>query len=199
MSKTPLSDEALAQLFTEARTYNAWLPTAVSDETLTRLADLMKLGPTAANSCPARLVFLKSEAAKQRLAPHLSEANRAKTMTAPVVVIIGYDLEFYEKLGILFPHNPDARSWFAGNDAAIQTTAFRSSSLQGGYLILAARALGLDCGPMSGFDNAGVDASFFPDGKIKSNFICALGHGDKTRHFHPRSPRLPFADFAKIL
>ena len=126
-------------------------------------------------------------------------ANRAKTMTAPVVVIIGYDLEFYEKLGILFPHNPDARSWFAGNDAAIQTTAFRSSSLQGGYLILAARALGLDCGPMSGFDNAGVDASFFPDGKIKSNFICALGHGDKTRHFHPRSPRLPFADFAKIL
>ncbi len=199
MSKTPLSDEALAQLFTEARTYNAWLPLDVSDETLIRLADLMKMGPTAANSCPARLIFLKSEAAKQRLAPHLSDANRAKTMTAPVVVIIGYDLEFYEKLGILFPHNPDARSWFAGNDSAIQATAFRSSSLQGGYLILAARALGLDCGPMSGFDNAGVDSTFFPDGKIKSNFICALGHGDKTHHFHPRGPRLPFADFAKIL
>ena len=199
MNKSPLSDDSLAQLFTEARTYNAWLPTPVADETLIHLADLMKLGPTAANSCPARLVFLKSEAAKQRLAPHLSEANRAKTMTAPVVVIIGYDLEFYEQLGFLFPHNPDARSWFAGNDDAIQTTAFRSSSLQGGYLILAARALGLDCGPMSGFDNAGVDSTFFPDGQIKSNFICALGHGDKSHHFHPRGPRLAFADFASIL
>ena len=199
MAFSSLNDAALDQLFRNARTYNAWKDEAIEDALLVKLADLMKLGPTAANSTPARILFLKTEDAKTKLAPHLSEGNRAKTMTAPVVAIIGYDLEFYEKLSILFPHMPGAREWYAGNDAAIFETAFRSSSLQGGYFILAARALGLDCGPMSGFDNKGVDATFFSDGKVKSNFICALGKGDPTKHFHPRNPRLNFEDFAKIL
>jgi 3-hydroxypropanoate dehydrogenase len=199
MAFSSLNDAALDQLFRNARTYNAWKDEPIDDALLHKLADLMKLGPTAANSTPARIVFVKTEAAKKKLEPHVSEGNRAKTMTAPVVAIIGYDLEFYEKLNILFPHAPDARNWYAGRDDAILETAFRNSSLQGGYFILAARALGLDCGPMSGFDNQGVDAAFFPDGKVKSNFICALGKGDATKNFFPRNPRLNFEDFAQIL
>lgn len=199
MAFSSLDDAAIDQLFRNARTYNAWKDEPIDDATLKKLADLMKLGPTAANSTPARIVFVKSETAKKKLEPHLSEGNRAKTMTAPVVAIIGYDLEFYEKLNILFPHAPGAREWFAGNDKAIFESAFRNSSLQGGYFILAARALGLDCGPMSGFNNKGVDDAFFPDGKVKSNFICALGKGDATKNFFPRNPRLNFEDFAQIL
>lgn len=193
---TRLSAEALDRLFLDARTQNKWADRDVPDALLRELADLMKMGPTAANACPARIVFVKSAAAKKTLEPLLSEGNRAKTMQAPVVAIIGMDLEFHEKLPFLFPH-ADARSWFAGNEAAIRDTAFRNSSLQGAYLILAARALGLDCGPMSGFDAAGVEAAFFPGGKVKANFICALGYGDPAGLF-PRSPRFAFEDFCSI-
>ena len=193
-----LSSEALDQLFNSARTFNGWLPDPVSDAVIKKLADLMKMGPTSANCCPARLVFVKSDAAKKKLEPVLSEGNRAKTMTAPLVAIIGYDLKFYEKLPKLFPHT-DARAWFTGSEATILSTAFRNGTLQGGYFLMAARALGLDCGPMSGFDNAGVDEAFFPGGIVKSNFICALGHGDPTINLHPRSPRLDFDEFASII
>jgi 3-hydroxypropanoate dehydrogenase len=162
----------------------------VPDALLQELADIAKMGPTSANSSPARFLFLKTPAAKERLKPYLSENNKAKTMAAPVVAIIGYDLEFYEKLPKLFPHNLTARSWFAGNDAVVHATAFRNSTLQGAYLIIAARALGLDAGPMSGFDNAGVDKDFFPDGN--------LGYGDPAGLF-ARSPRLEFDEFCTIL
>ncbi|RFB78082.1 malonic semialdehyde reductase [Methylovirgula sp. 4M-Z18] len=192
-----LPDSALDQLFRTARTHNVWLPKDVPDSLLHQLTDLMKWGPTSANCSPARLFFLKSPEAKAKLKPFLSEGNRDKTMVAPVTVIVAQDLEFYEKLPKLFPQ-ADARSWFAGNDVAIRATAFRNSSLQGGYLILAARALGLDCGPMSGFDADGLDKAFFPDGKIKANFLCNLGYGDVSKLF-PRNPRLDFDEFAKIL
>lgn len=191
-----LDEAALDQLFRAARTHNAWTDRPVSDETLHELADLLKMGPTAANASPARIVFVKSQEAKEKLRPFLSEGNRDKTMAAPVTAIVGYDLEFYEKLPKLFPH-ADARSWFAGNAAAIEATGFRNSSLQGAYLILAARALGLDAGPMSGFDADGVSAAFFPDGKVKANFIINLGYGDPAGLF-PRNPRLDFAEFAAI-
>lgn len=194
MSKV-LSDDALDQLFRSARTHNA-LGGEISEETLRQLYDLTKWGPTSANGSPARFVFVKSPQAKEKLRPALSEGNLAKTMAAPVTVIVAHDLEFYEKLPYLFPHD-DARSWFAGNDAAINVTAFRNGSLQGAYLILAARALGLDTGPMSGFDNAKVDEAFFAGTKIKSNFLINLGHGDRDKLF-PRSPRLPFDEAARI-
>ncbi|MBV1707240.1 MAG: malonic semialdehyde reductase [Hyphomicrobiales bacterium] len=192
-----LADSALDQLFLTARTHNAWQDKDVPDALLRELADLLKMGPTSANSSPARFVFVKSKEGKARLMPHLSEGNRAKTLAAPVCAIIGYDTEFYEKLPQLFPH-ADARSWFVGKPAHIETTAFRNSSLQGAYLILAARALGLDTGGMSGFDNAGVDREFFPDGKIKSNFLCNLGYGDPKGLFG-RSPRFAFDEFCKIV
>jgi 3-hydroxypropanoate dehydrogenase len=192
-----LSDAALDQLFRNARSQNKWQPTPVPDSFLHELADLLKMGPTSANCSPARLVFLKSTEGKSRLAQHASEGNRAKIMSAPVTVVVGYDTEFYEKLPKLFPHT-DARSWFAGNPVHIETTAFRNSSLQGAYLILAARALGLDTGPMSGFDNAAVDREFFPGGTIKSNFICGLGHGDPSGVF-ARSPRFAFEEFCSII
>ena len=192
----PLGEAALKQLFTEARTHNGWLDRPVSDETLRRLADLMKMGPTAANSSPARIVFVKSKEAKEKLKPCMAPGNVDKTMAAPVTAIVGMDMEFYEKLPQLFPH-ADARSWFAGNDAAIQATAFRNSSLQGAYLIMAARALGLDTGAMSGFDAAKVEEAFFPGGKIKANFVCNLGYGDSSALF-PRSPRLAFEEFCSI-
>jgi 3-hydroxypropanoate dehydrogenase len=192
-----LSDAALDQLFRNARSQNKWQPTPVPDSLLHELADLLKMGPTSANCSPARLVFLKSTEGKSRLAQHASEGNRAKIMSAPVTVVVGYDTEFYEKLPKLFPHT-DARSWFAGNPVHIETTAFRNSSLQGAYLILAARALGLDTGPMSGFDNAAVDREFFPGGTIKSNFICGLGHGDPSGVF-ARSPRFAFEEFCSII
>ncbi len=192
---TSTPDAALDQLFRHARTHNAWIDKAVSDAQLHALYDLWKMGPTSANCCPARVVFVRSAEAKEKLKPALSEKNRAKTM-APVVAIIGMDMEFYEKLPKLFPHD-DARSWFAGKPALIEATAFRNSSLQGAYLILAARALGIDTGPMSGFDNARVDEAFFAGTKIKSNFICSLGYGNPEKLF-PRSPRLPFDEACRI-
>jgi 3-hydroxypropanoate dehydrogenase len=191
-----LPDEALDQVFRKARTHNAWLDRPVGDDQLRRLYDLMKWGPTSANSCPARIVFVRSAAAKEKLRPALDPSNLAKTLAAPVTAIVGYDLEFYEKLPKLFPHT-DARPWFAGKPDAIRTTAFRNGTLQGAYLIIAARMIGLDCGPMSGFNNALVDEAFFPDGKIKSNFLCNLGYGDPNQLF-PRSPRLSFDEACRI-
>jgi len=192
-----LSEVALDQLFREARTLNAWLPKEVSDEQLHQLYELAKFGPTSANSSPMRVVFVKSKAAKEKLAPFLSEGNRAKTIAAPVTAIIAQDHEFYEKLPQLFPH-ADARSWFAGNQPAIDTTAFRNATLQGAYVIIAARALGLDCGAMSGFDNAGVDAAFFAGTPVRSNFLINIGYGDASRDLFPRSPRLTFDEACRI-
>ena len=197
MPHTPLDPAALNQLFLEARTFNAWQDRPVPDELLHRLYDTFRMGPTAANSCPARIVFVKSAAAKERLSPALSEGNRAKTMAAPVTAIIGYDLHFYEKLGKLFPHAADARSWFDYDEQVAFSNAFRGGTLQGAYLIIAARALGLDCGPMGGFDNAKVDALFFSGTHVKSNFLCNLGYGD-TKGVYPRNPRLDFGEACRI-
>jgi 3-hydroxypropanoate dehydrogenase len=195
--KTPISNDALNQLFRQARTFSAWLPRPVPAELLRQAYELASLGPTSANTTPARFVFLTTPQAKERLRPALSRGNVEKTMAAPVTVIIAYDAEFYEKLPQLFPH-ADARSWFAGNQPLIEETAFRNGSLEGAYFILAARALGLDCGPMSGFDAARVNAEFFPDGKWKANFLCNLGYGDPVKLF-PRSPRLPFEEACLVL
>jgi 3-hydroxypropanoate dehydrogenase len=192
-----LDQVAFEQLFLEARTQNAWKEGEVSDETLRRLFDIVKMGPTSANCSPARYVFVKSPEAKERLKPHLSGGNLEKTMSAPVTVIIANDMEFYEHLPKLFPHT-DAKSWFTPNDDLIRETALRNATLQGGYLIIAARALGLDCGPMSGFDQAGVDEEFFKGTTYKSNFLLNLGHGDPSALF-PRSPRFEFEDVASIL
>jgi 3-hydroxypropanoate dehydrogenase len=192
-----ISEAALDQLFREARTYSAWLPKPIPAETLHKVYELMRLGPTSANSTPARFVFLESEAAKARLLPALAPLNVEKTKTAPVNVIIAWDTEFYDKLPQLFPH-ADMRAHFVGNPAVIEETAFRNSSIQGGYFILAARAVGLDCGPMSGFDKAKVNAEFFPDGKWKANFICNLGYGDRSKLF-PRNPRLAFDEACRVL
>ena len=192
-----LSDSGLDLLFREARTHNGWQDKEVSDVLLQAVFDLAKMGPTSANCSPMRVLYLKSPEAKEKLRPALIEGNVEKTMAAPVVAVIGHDLEFYEHLPKLFPHT-DARAWFLGNDPLIETTAFRNGSLQGAYFILAARALGLDCGPMSGFDNAQVDAAFFADGKVKSNFLCNLGYGDPSKLF-PRSPRFAFDEVCKIL
>jgi 3-hydroxypropanoate dehydrogenase len=194
--KPSLDNAALDQLFRSARTFNHFVARDVDDATLQAVYDLLKFGPTSANSSPARFVFVKSAAAKEKLAPALSDGNLAKTMAAPVTVIVAHDLAFYEQLSTLFPHT-DARSWFAGNDAVIQSTAFRNGSLQGAYLMMAARALGLDCGPMSGFDNAKVDAAFFAGTSVKSNFLINLGYGDATT-VHPRNPRLAFADACRV-
>lgn len=194
---THLSDSALDQLFNNARTHNAWQDRAVSDETLQQLFDLLKMAPTSANCSPARFVFVRSAEAKAKLKPCLSEGNVEKTMSAPVTVIVGMDMAFYEQLPFLFPH-ADARSWFAGNDAAIKATAERNSALQGAYLIMAARALGLDCGPMSGFDQAALDAAFFANSTVKTNFLINLGYGDASKLF-ARSPRFAFADACQIL
>jgi len=194
----PVPDQILDQLFREARTYFKWQDKPVSEATLRALFDLVKMGPTSANCSPARLIFVTSPEAKAKLKPHLMEGNVEKTMSAPVTAIIGYDLEFYEHYGFLHPHNPDApRSWVEGKPDAIQKTAFQNGTLQGGYLIMAARALGLDCGPMAGFDNAGVEKAFFPDGKIKANFLCNLGYGDPDSLF-PRLPRFAFEDVCAI-
>jgi 3-hydroxypropanoate dehydrogenase len=193
---SPLDDSALDQLFRTARTYNAFSGD-IDDATLQRLYDLVKWGPTAANAGPARFVFVRSPEAKAQLAPALDPGNRDKTIAAPVTVIVGYDMAFYDKLPVLFPHT-DARSWFAGKpEAALQTVAMRNGSLQGAYLILAARALGLDAGPMSGFDNAIVDAAFFAGTAIRSNFLVNLGKGDPASIF-PRSPRLGFDEACRI-
>ena len=206
-----LSEEGLNLLFREARTHNGWLDKPISEDTLRQLHEVMKWGPTSANGCPGRFLFIRSREAKERLRPALAPGNVDKTMAAPVTVIIAYDLKFYEKLPKLFPHNPEMGNYFAANPQLVEITARRSSSLQGAYLILAARALGLDCGPMSGFDNAKVDEAFcgltecrgaeqefFPEGHWKSNFLCNLGYGDPSKLF-PRSPRLEFEEACRIL
>ena len=208
----PVNDQALDTIFRKARTYTAWLDKPVSDDTLRRLYDLMKWGPTSANCTPARILFLRTPEAKKRLLPALAPNNVEKTMKAPVTAVLAYDLKFYELLPRLYPVNPGARGWFVNDPALIEATAFRNGSLQGAYFILAARSLGLDCGPMSGFDNAKVDEEFFsklagkgqpgeeipPSGPMKSNFLCNLGYGDAT-NLYPRSPRLTFEEACKLL
>lgn len=194
---TPLNDAALDQLFRTARTYNGYLDTPVSNAQLEAVWELMKYGPTSANCLPARIIWCVSPESKEKLAALSMPANATKILSAPATAIIGMDMEFYEQLPELFPH-ADARSWFVGNDAMIEATAFRNSSLQGGYFTLAARALGLDVGAMSGFDNAAVDAAFFADTPIKSNFISTIGYGDPASIFE-RSPRPGFDRFNKIV
>ena len=191
------NDSALDLIFRNARTLTAWLDKPVPEAVLRAVWDLAKLGPTSANCCPARIVFVASPEAKERLKPCLSPGNVEKTMKAPATAIIGHDLEFYERLPALFPHT-DARSWFVGKPDLARETAFRSGTLQGAYLMLAARALGLDCGPMSGFDSDAVDAAFFPGGKVKSNFLCNLGYGDRTS-LRPRGPRPVFDDVCAVV
>jgi 3-hydroxypropanoate dehydrogenase len=198
MSDKIINDQAMDIIFREARTYNAFEPRAVSRTLMQAVYDLMKMGPTSANCSPARFVFVTSPEGKKRLEPHLSAGNRKKTMSAPCTVIIGHDLEFYTKLDELFPHDKTARSWFEGKPALIETTAFRNGSLQGAYFIIAARALGLDCGPMSGFSNEGVDKEFFAGTPVKSNFICNLGYGT-TENLFPRSPRFDFEEVCEIV
>jgi 3-hydroxypropanoate dehydrogenase len=192
-----LSAEALSQLFTEARSYNGWLDKPVSNEQLLAIWDLAKMAPTSANMQPARIVWVKSPEAKAQLAACVSEGNRAKVLAAPVTAVIGYDIDFHDELPWLFPHT-DAKSWFEGSEAGREEGAFRNSSLQGAYLMLAARALGLDCGPMSGFDAAAVNATFFADEpRHRVNFICSFGYGDSASIFG-RSPRPDFARFNRI-
>ena len=204
-------DNVLDVLFRKARTFNAWLPKPVPDDLLRELYNVAKWGPTSANSSPARFIFLHTPAAKERLRPTLAAGNVEKTMAAPVTVIVGYDLKFYDKLPKLFPHNPAMRENFANNPQLIEQTARRNSSLQGAYLMIAARAFGLDCGPMSGFDNARVDEEFFaagkcedcgeeffPAGHVKSNFLCNLGYGDSSK-LYPRAPRLDFKEACSLM
>jgi 3-hydroxypropanoate dehydrogenase len=207
-----LNDEGLDLLFREARSHYTWLERPVEDDTLRALYDLVKWGPTAANASPARFVFLRSRQAKERLRPSLAPGNVDKTMSAPVTVIVAYDLLFFEKLPKLFPHNPGMSKLYATNPQLVETTARRNSSLQGAYLIIAARGLGLDAGPMSGFDNAklneeffgagreceGCDQEFFPEGHVKSNFLVNLGYGDPSGLL-PRLPRLDFAEACSLL
>ncbi len=194
----PLSDAALDQLFREARSFSYWLDRDVSEDQLHAVWNLMRMGPTSANQLPARVSWCKSAEAKERLVAHASPGNHHKIRTAPVCAIVAMDTEFHEQLPWLFPHT-DARSWFSGDADKRRESAFRNSALQGAYMILAARALGLDCGPMSGFDNAAVDAEFFADRpNWKSNFICSIGYGDRST-LHPRSPRPDFDTFNRIL
>jgi 3-hydroxypropanoate dehydrogenase len=188
---------ALAQIFTEARTHNGFVDRPVSEHLLREAIDIAKIGPTSANISPLRVLFLKSAGAKERLRPFLSAGNLDKTMAAPVVAITATDLKFYDHLPILFPH-ADAKPWFTSNEAFANEAGFRNSSMQVAYLILALRAVGLDTGPMSGFDNAKVDAEFFPDGQFKSNVLINIGYGDTSKLF-PRSPRLSFDQIAKII
>jgi 3-hydroxypropanoate dehydrogenase len=192
-----LNEEGLDLVFREARTHRRWLDRTVGDDTIRAIYDLMRMGPTSANCSPARLVFVRSEQAKERLRPCLATGNIEQTMRAPMTAIIAYDRRFYELLPRLY-RQADARSWFSDDERGAELTAFRNSSLQGAYFMVAARSLGLDCGPMSGFDNAKVDAAFFPDGWIKSNFLCNLGHGDGTT-LEPRNPRLDFEDACVVL
>ena len=193
-----LDDAALDQLFREARTYNGWLDKPVTEEQIEAIHKLMKMAPTSANMQPARIVWVMSQEAKEKLAALASEGNAPKIRAAPVTAIIGYDIDFHDELPWLFPHT-DARSWFTGDEAKREEGAFRNSSLQGAYLILAARALGLDCGPMSGFDNAKVDKEFFADEpRHRSNFICSIGYGDPSTIFD-RSPRPSFERFNTIV
>lgn len=194
---TPLDERAVATLFTDARTHSHWLSGPIDDALLQRLYERLALGPTSANCQPGRFLFVRSPEAKARLEPCLMEGNRAKTMAAPVTAIVAYDMAFYEALPTLFPH-ADARSWFVGNDALIEETAFRNGTLQGAYLIMAARSLGLDCGPMSGFDKARVDEAFLAGTTWRSNFLVNLGYGDASQ-LHPRAPRPTFETACQVL
>ncbi|MBY0500861.1 MAG: malonic semialdehyde reductase [Alphaproteobacteria bacterium] len=196
MSK--IAEDCLNQLFHNARTHNKWQDKPVSNELLQEVYNLMRLGPTSANSCPLRLFFLKSKEAKERLRPHLDPGNVDKTMVAPATALLAFDLLFYENLPYLFPF-ANAKSWFEGKPEKALVTAFRNSTLQGAYFIIAARACGLDCGPMSGFSNEGVDKEFFPDGRFKSNFLCNLGYGDPSGLPGPRAPRLSFDEACKVI
>lgn len=193
----PLAALALDRLFRTARSANAWSERDLPERLLRNVYDLAKLGPTSANVSPARFLFLTTPEAKARLAPHLSSANRAKTIAAPVTAIIGYDLDFAERIPELFPHNPAARAWFADPEVAA-ITALRNGTLQGAYLLLAARAVGLDCGPLSGFDHAGVDGEFFSGTRVVSNFICNLGYADRAQEFE-RLPRLSFEQACRVI
>jgi 3-hydroxypropanoate dehydrogenase len=199
VSGKAIDNQAIDQMFLEARTQNAWKPDPVGEDLLRQVYDLARMPPTSANGCPARFVMLTTTAAKERLKPLLAPTNADKLMAAPVNVIIAHDMAFYDKLPQLFPAGGDGyKAYFGSNEALSAETAFRNGSLQGGYFIMAARALGLDCGPVSGFDNAGVDAEFFAGTTIKSNFICAIGHGDPTGVW-PRNPRLSFEEACQIL
>jgi len=193
---SPLSSEDLDTLFSKARTHNAWLDKPVPTGLLEEIWSLARMGPTSANCSPARIVFVISDAAKQKLCACLIPGNVEKTMAAPVTAIIGHDMTFYEKLPDLFPHT-DARAWFVGNNALIEETAFRNSTLQGAYLMLAARSLGLDCGPMSGFDKEKVNAAFFANSPVRANFLCNIGYGDEAGLF-ARGPRLAFAEACRV-
>ena len=195
---TELDQKALDLIFIKARTRNGWQDKPVPESLLRKVYDAAILGPTSANCLPLRIVFVSSPEAKKKLHPALGAGNQAKVMQAPVTAIFAYDLRFYDLLAKTFPHEPDARSWFAGDDAVIQETAFRNSTLQAAYFMIAARAHGLDCGPMSGFDQGKVNAEFFPDGRYKSNFICSLGYGTEERLF-ARSPRLAFEETCKVV
>lgn len=192
-----LDNAALATLFTAARSHSFWFDRPVNDELLLQVYDLAKWGPTSANCSPARIVFVKSPEEKEKLVACMDAGNVEKTKTAPVVAIIGMDMEFYEKLPQLFPHT-DAKAWFAGNQPLIETTAFRNATLQGAYLMLAARAVGLDCGPMSGFNAEKVNTAFFAGSNVKANFVVGLGYGDTTKLFS-RSPRLAFDEACRII
>lgn len=197
MADRSISDMDMDILFREARTHAHWLDRDVSDVQIRALFDLLKMGPTSANCSPARFIFVKSDEAKERLKPHLAEGNVEKVMNAPVCAIVAEDMEFYEQLPKLFPHT-DARSWFAGNEAAIDRTAFQNTSLQAAYLIMAARSLGLDCGPMAGFDADGLKRTFFADQNVRINLLCNIGYGD-AQALQPRSPRFKFDDICQII
>jgi len=195
---TAIAAESLRQLFTEARSFSYWQPQDISEQTLREIYELMKFGPTSANSCPARIVFVRTESEKERLVACAAPGNVRKIKTAPVTAIIAFDEKFYDQLPKLSPHNPAVRDVFAANPSLAQETAFRNGSLEGAYFMLAARALGVDCGPMSGFDNDKVDRAFLAGTSWKSNFICALGFGDRSK-LHPRAPRLSFEEACKIV
>ncbi len=196
MTRTPLDNDGLNLLFREARTQNSWHDKPVSHSVLQELFNLLKMAPTSANCSPARFVFVSTPEGREKLKPAMSEGNMEQTMSAPVTAIIAYDTQFYEHLSFLFPHT-DAKSWFTGNDSLIEETAFRNGSLQGAYLMMAARSLGLDCGPMSGFDADKINATFFPDGRLKVNFLCNLGYGDDKK-VYPRGPRFEFDQACRI-
>lgn len=195
MSNLDLSPEA--RLFTDARSHNGWQDKDVPDALLKDLYDLWKFGPTSANCCPMRVIYVTSAAGKERLKPHLSEGNVEKTMTAPVTAILAFDTRFFEEMPRLFPHNPDAANWFAGDADNGSPVAFRNGTLQAGYFIMAARLLGLDCGPMSGFNEGSLNAEYFPDGRLKANMLCNLGYGDPAKLFD-RSPRLAFDEACSV-
>ena len=197
MTDKILTEQGFDLLFRQARTAYAWQDRAVPDDLLRQIHDIMRFGPTSANSCPLRIVFVRSPEAKARLKPFLMDDNIEKTMQAPATAIMAHDMQFYDHLPELFPH-ADARSWFAGNDKVIADTAFRNSSMQAAYFMIVARGFGLGCGPMSGFDEDGVNKEFFPDGRFRVNFLCNLGYADHSNDF-PRSPRFEFDQVCEII